>query len=76
MRTVICRDFGPLSSLRVEELPDLEPGPGEVVFELVVDGRINGAIDRTFGLAEAGDALQYVKDGKARGKVVITTGLG
>ncbi|MEV8636984.1 NADPH:quinone oxidoreductase family protein [Streptosporangium sp. NPDC051023] len=56
--------------------PAVLRGAVDEIFRLVADGRVNGAVDRTFGLAEAGDALQYVKDGKARGKVVITTGLG
>jgi NADPH2:quinone reductase len=35
-----------------------------------------GSIDTTFPLEKVGDALQYVKDGKVKGKVVVTTGLG
>ena len=29
-------------------------------------------VDRTFPLAEAGAAVQYMTDGRARGKVVVT----
>jgi NADPH2:quinone reductase len=31
MRAVLCRGFGPPSSLVLEDLPPLEPGPGQVV---------------------------------------------
>src|SRR6476646_253755 len=31
MRAVLCRQFGPPESLVVEDVPPLQPGPGEVV---------------------------------------------
>jgi NADPH:quinone reductase-like Zn-dependent oxidoreductase len=34
-------------------------------------GEVNPAIDRTYPLSEAADAIQYVSEGRARGKVVI-----
>lgn len=34
MHAAVLREFGPPSVLRFEELPDPEPGPGEVVVEL------------------------------------------
>ena len=46
------------------------------IFELFVQGKLDAAVDITFPLDEVGDALQYVKDGKVKGKVVVTTGLG
>lgn len=46
------------------------------IFELFTQGSLNAAVDTTFPLEKAGDALQYVKDGKVKGKVVVTTGLG
>ena len=45
------------------------------VFELFAQGKINAGVERTFALDEAATALQYVKDGKVKGKVVLTTGL-
>lgn len=50
MRAIICRRFGPADDLELAELPDPEPGPGEVVIDvstaaynfpdtLVVEGR-------------------------------------
>ena len=41
--------------------------------DLVVAGHIGLHIDRTFGLDEVPDALRYVGEGLAHGKVVVTT---
>lgn len=46
------------------------------VLEMFSRGELDAAIDTTFPLEQVGDALQYVKDGKVKGKVVVTTGLG
>jgi len=40
--------------------------------ELIEANAVTPAIDRTFPLSEAGKAVQYLHDGRARGKVVIT----
>jgi NADPH:quinone reductase-like Zn-dependent oxidoreductase len=40
--------------------------------ELIEAGALTPAIDRTFPLSEAATAVQYLHDGRARGKVVIT----
>lgn len=40
--------------------------------ELLAAGKIRAVIDRRFPLAEVPDALRYVEDGRALGKVVIT----
>jgi NADPH:quinone reductase-like Zn-dependent oxidoreductase len=39
--------------------------------ELIEAGKVTPAIDRTYPLAEAAAAVQYVQDGRALGKVVI-----
>lgn len=41
---------------------------------LVSSGAVIPAVDRTFPLAQAPAAVQYLRDGRARGKVVITVG--
>jgi NADPH:quinone reductase-like Zn-dependent oxidoreductase len=38
---------------------------------LVAQGKVRPAIDRTYQLSEAADAIRYVQAGKARGKVVV-----
>lgn len=39
---------------------------------LIEAGDVTPAVDRTFELAETPDAIRYVEDGRARGKVVVT----
>lgn len=39
--------------------------------ELIELGKVTPAVDRTYPLGEAAAAIQYVQDGRARGKVVI-----
>jgi len=43
-----------------------------VLKELIDAGKVTPAIDRTCPLSEAPEAIQYVAEGRARGKVVIT----
>lgn len=38
MRALVCRSFAPLDQLAVEELPDPEPGPGQVVIDVEAAG--------------------------------------
>ncbi len=40
--------------------------------QLMEDGRIVPVIDRRYPLSETAQALQYLEEGKARGKVIIT----
>ena len=43
-----------------------------VLKELIEAWKVTPAIDRTFPLSEAPQAIRYLKEGRARGKVVIT----
>ena len=43
-----------------------------VLKELIEAGKVTPAIDRAYPLAEAPDAISYLVQGRARGKVVIT----
>jgi NADPH:quinone reductase-like Zn-dependent oxidoreductase len=43
------------------------------VVRLVASGTVKPAIDRRFPLDQIVDALTYVHEGRARGKVVVTT---
>ncbi|VXC75087.1 NADPH:quinone oxidoreductase family protein [Massilia sp. 9I] len=38
MKAVRCKDWGPIDSLVIEDLPDLVPGPGEVVVDVKAAG--------------------------------------
>jgi NADPH:quinone reductase-like Zn-dependent oxidoreductase len=43
-----------------------------VLTELIESGQITPVIDRTYPLTEAAEAIRYLEQGRARGKVVIT----
>lgn len=45
----------------------------KVVTQLIEAGKVTPAVDRTFPLNEAGRAVQYLHESRARGKIVITT---
>jgi NADPH:quinone reductase-like Zn-dependent oxidoreductase len=40
--------------------------------ELLTDGEITPAVDRTFALCDVPAAITYLRDGHARGKIVVT----
>jgi NADPH:quinone reductase-like Zn-dependent oxidoreductase len=40
--------------------------------ELIEAGKVTPVIDRTYPLSEAADAMRYLEEGHARGKVVVT----
>jgi len=44
----------------------------EELRRLVEAGEVTPVVDRTFPLAEVPDALRYLREGRPRGKVVIT----
>jgi NADPH:quinone reductase-like Zn-dependent oxidoreductase len=43
-----------------------------VLKELIEAGKVTPVIDRTYPLPEAPQAIRYLEQGHARGKVVIT----
>ena len=43
----------------------------ETLRELIESGRVMPVMDRTYGLPDAADAIRYIEQGHARGKVVI-----
>lgn len=59
-----------------DRTPELMRSTMAEMFDLFERGIINGAVDTTFPLERVTEALQYVKDGKVRGKAVLTTGRG
>lgn len=54
--------------------PELMRSTMAEMFDLYDQGKLDAAVDTTFPLDKVADALQYVKDGKVKGKVVVTTG--
>jgi len=51
-----------------------KPNQNDLLYikELFEDGKVVPVIDRSFRLSEVAEALQYVEEGRERGKVVIT----
>jgi NADPH:quinone reductase-like Zn-dependent oxidoreductase len=43
-----------------------------VMQELLESGKVKSVVDRTFELTHVDDALRYLGEGHARGKIVIT----
>ncbi len=48
----------------------------EYLRDLIEAGRVTPVVDRVFPLADAPEALRYVHDGRAAGKVVVTVDAG
>ncbi len=44
----------------------------QVLKELIESGKVSPVIDRTYPLSETPEAIRYLEEGHARGKVVIT----
>jgi len=44
----------------------------QVLKELIEAGKVRTVIDRTYSLSEVPDAIRYLNEGHARGKIVIT----
>ena len=51
-----------------------EPNKGDlnILGDLMQSGKVRPVIDRTYPLSEIADAIRYLEQGHARGKVVIT----
>jgi NADPH:quinone reductase-like Zn-dependent oxidoreductase len=52
-------------------LADLNPQDLDVLRDFIQAGKIKSVIDRHYGLSEVPDAIRYLEQGHARGKVVI-----
>jgi NADPH:quinone reductase-like Zn-dependent oxidoreductase len=70
--------LGPLISLLSDRWSGLllwwkpfNPGDVATLTELIAAGKVKPVIDRTFPLSQVVDALRWVDDGHARGKVLI-----
>jgi NADPH:quinone reductase-like Zn-dependent oxidoreductase len=46
----------------------------ELLSELIVDGKVRPQIDRRYPFAEIPEAIAYLEQGHARGKVVVGMG--
>jgi len=68
--------LGPLLSLGNKKMRIMltHPNPKDLVFlkELVETGKVVPVIDRRYPLGDVAEAIRYLLQGHARGKVVIT----
>ncbi|MEO6579199.1 MAG: NAD(P)-dependent alcohol dehydrogenase [Candidatus Limnocylindria bacterium] len=71
--------LGPLRSLRSDKWSGLllwwkpmHPPDVATLTELIAAGKVKPIIDRRYPLSQVVDALRWVEDGHARGKVIIT----
>ncbi|MBI4953176.1 MAG: zinc-binding dehydrogenase [Myxococcales bacterium] len=53
---------------------DMKPNQADLQFlrELLDTGKLVPVIDRRYGLAQVPEAIRYLEEGHARGKIVIT----
>ena len=49
-----------------------KPADLQALLELIEAGKVTPVVGRTFALPEAADALRYLEEGHAEGKVVVT----
>jgi NADPH:quinone reductase-like Zn-dependent oxidoreductase len=53
-------------------LAEFNPEDMAALADLLQSGKIKPVIDRTYKLSEVPDALRYLEQGHARGKVIIS----
>ena len=53
-------------------VPDEDHKDLEVLRDFIEAGKITPVIDKTYALSQAREAIDYLRQGHARGKVVIT----
>ena len=67
------------SAVLFDVVPFHKKNPGlykqdfQVLQEYLAQGQLNPVLDITFPLEEGKQALEYLRDGKAKGKVVLVT---
>ena len=52
----------------------MRPSQADLLFlkDLIETGKIKPVIDRRYALGDVPDAIRYVEEGHARGKIVVT----
>jgi NADPH:quinone reductase-like Zn-dependent oxidoreductase len=72
-RSLLAVLLSPLVSHKLAMLASTENSDDlKALRELIESGQVTPAIDRTYPLSEVSAAIGYVREGHARGKVVIT----
>ena len=60
-----------VSQKSVSLLAKLNQNDLKVIGDLMAEGRVTPVIDRHYSLSEVPEALRYLEEGHARGKVII-----
>ncbi len=72
-RQLAAMALSPFSRQRLTSMISREHGPDmQVLTDLVDKGELRPMLDRTYGLAEAGKAIDHLEQGHVRGKVALT----
>jgi NADPH:quinone reductase-like Zn-dependent oxidoreductase len=72
LKTMIFGAFISLNSKRKMQIIGIKPNQGlEDIIELIDSGKIKSVIDKRYSLSEVPEAMQYLSEGLAIGKVVI-----
>ena len=74
MRAVVCRAWGEVDDLRVEEVAAPNPGPGEVLIAVKATA-VNYADALMIPLEKSVEAIRLLTERRAYGKVVVVPGL-
>ena len=74
LQALLLKPWNSMTGSKRVSLGMWEPNRKEdmvLLIELIEAGKVTPVIDRTYPLKETREAMRYVEDGHARGKVVI-----
>jgi NADPH:quinone reductase-like Zn-dependent oxidoreductase len=71
-RVLPARVLAPFVAQRMRA-PEMAPNQADLLAltKLIESGKLTPMIDRTYPLSEAPEAIRYLQEGHARGKIVI-----
>jgi len=72
-RTIRAMLLSPFVGQKLAPLASSENGARQIVLAgLIQSGKVTPVVDRTYSLEEAAAAMRHLRDGRARGKVVVS----
>src|SRR5580765_6591695 len=70
MRALVCHAYGPIDSLKIEDMPEPAPGPGEILLRVGAAGVSFAALLGVQGKHQNKPTLPYVPGNELAGHVV------